>query len=244
MKKEEAKNMIEIPLEEQIAIIKSSVSLSEAARKIIGNNSTQSRTIIREICVENHIDEPKYYHRTKKCLECGKEFVAGDKRKKFCCHACSASYNNRLRTKKAHKCLNCGKDIQRNSKYFCSKECEFEYNHKQYIEKWKRGEKNGCSKDGSMDEHLRVYMIEKNNNCCESCGGSFVNPYTNKSVLQVHHIDGDCFNNKEENLQLLCPTCHAMTENFGSRNKNSRRIDRRTKYYRENIIPKTSAQCD
>ena len=24
----------------------------------------------------------------------------------------------------------------------------------------------------------------------------------------VHHIDGNCTNNKEENLQLLCPNCH------------------------------------
>ena len=33
-------------------------------------------------------------------------------------------------------------------------------------------------------------------------------------------------NNSEENLQLLCPNCHAMTENFGSRNKKSTRTYR------------------
>ena len=32
----------------------------------------------------------------------------------------------------------------------------------------------------------------------------------------MHHIDGDCTNNKMENLQLLCPNCHSLTSNFGS----------------------------
>ena len=31
----------------------------------------------------------------------------------------------------------------------------------------------------------------------------------------------------EENLQLLCPNCHALTENFGSRNENCTRVDKR-----------------
>lgn len=41
--------------------------------------------------------------------------------------------------------------------------------------------------------------------------------------LELHHIDGNPDNNKEENLQVLCPNHHAMTEHFGSRNKNSTR---------------------
>ena len=45
--------------------------------------------------------------------------------------------------------------------------------------------------------------------------------------LQVHHIDGDRFNNELNNLQLLCPNCHALTENFGSKN-NQNNIDDET----------------
>lgn len=30
-------------------------------------------------------------------------------------------------------------------------------------------------------------------------------------------------NNKEENLELLCPNCHSLTDNFGALNKNSTR---------------------
>ena len=32
---------------------------------------------------------------------------------------------------------------------------------------------------------------------------------------------------RESNLQLLCPNCHSLTENFGSRNKNCSRVDKR-----------------
>jgi predicted nucleic acid-binding Zn ribbon protein len=34
------------------------------------------------------------------CLNCGKEIVAKDKRQKFCCQSCAASYNNKKRAKK------------------------------------------------------------------------------------------------------------------------------------------------
>ena len=43
----------------------------------------------------------------------------------------------------------------------------------------------------------------------------------------VWHKDGDYTNNKEENLQLLCPNCHSLTETYGILNKgNSKRRNR------------------
>ena len=32
--------------------------------------------------------------------------------------------------------------------------------------------------------------------------------------LELHHKDDDRFNNDFENIQLLCPNCHAQTPNF------------------------------
>lgn len=53
-------------------------------------------------------------------------------------------------------------------------------------------------------------------------------------------------NNKEENLQLLCPNCHSLTENFGSSNKNSSRIYRKQKGNLEEryITEKEENLCD
>lgn len=45
--------------------------------------------------------------------------------------------------------------------------------------------------------------------------------------IELHHIDGDRFNNNLDNLQILCPNCHALTDNHAG--KNTRKI-------RENII--------
>ncbi len=32
--------------------------------------------------------------------------------------------------------------------------------------------------------------------------------------LELHHVDGNNQNNSLDNLQLLCPNCHALTENY------------------------------
>ena len=67
------------------------------------------------------------------------------------------------------------------------------------------------------------------NNKCEKCNWGEEHPITHTVPLAVHHIDGDCTNNKIENLQLLCPNCHSLTENFGSLNKNSKRFHKKKK---------------
>ncbi len=52
---------------------------------------------------------------------------------------------------------------------------------------------------------------------CESCGND---KWLNNDIpLELHHIDGNHFNNKLENLQILCPNCHSFTPNFCSKNK-------------------------
>lgn len=44
-----------------------------------------------------------------------------------------------------------------------------------------------------------------------------------KIPLELHHIDGNRFNNNLDNLQVLCPNCHSLTENnSGKKNKKRR----------------------
>ena len=40
--------------------------------------------------------------------------------------------------------------------------------------------------------------------------------------LEVHHKDGDSLNNEMSNLELLCPNCHATTENWRGKNINKK----------------------
>lgn len=37
--------------------------------------------------------------------------------------------------------------------------------------------------------------------------------------LCVHHVDGNHINNELDNLQVLCPNCHAQTDNYCGRKK-------------------------
>lgn len=80
-----------------------------------------------------------------------------------------------------------------------------------------------------ISNHIRRYLFEKYNSKCQRCGWGEVNPFTKLVPLQVHHIDGNCINNSEDNLQLLCPNCHSLTDTYGSLNANSSRAYRRQK---------------
>ncbi|GGZ43977.1 hypothetical protein GCM10010301_15620 [Streptomyces plicatus] len=37
--------------------------------------------------------------------------------------------------------------------------------------------------------------------------------------LEVDHVDGDWRNNRIENLRLLCPNCHSITDTYRGRGK-------------------------
>ena len=123
---------------------------------------------------------------------------------------------------KVNYCLNCGKAIKLNRK-FCDTKCQQEYIFKEYIKSWKDGKINGLSGEYNLSKRIRRFLFEKNNYRCEKCGWGEKNIYTNTIPLEIHHIDGDYTNNKEENLQVLCPNCHSLTETHKSHNKKGRK---------------------
>ena len=56
---------------------------------------------------------------------------------------------------------------------------------------------------------------------CECCK----NTEWNKQPipLELHHINGNHNDNRLENIQLLCPNCHALTDNYGGKNQEHKR---------------------
>lgn len=55
---------------------------------------------------------------------------------------------------------------------------------------------------------------------CECCGNS---EWMGKEIpLQVHHINGNNRDNRLENLQILCPNCHAFTDTYCGKSKNKK----------------------
>lgn len=53
---------------------------------------------------------------------------------------------------------------------------------------------------------------------CEKCGNEGIWE-GQKLVLELHHINGNHYDNRLENLQILCPNCHSQTDNFRNRYK-------------------------
>lgn len=122
-------------------------------------------------------------------------------------------------------CLYCGKEIS-NTKKFCDHSCQNEYYYEQKIQEWKNGDFNGLKGESQLSGYIRKYMLRKTNFACELCGWNKINPFTGTLPLEIHHKDGDYKNNQEENLQVLCPNCHSLTEHHKGANRGFGREDR------------------
>lgn len=144
--------------------------------------------------------------------------------------------DDRIKNSKIAYCVNCGIELKRHQNKYCSNQCQKEFQYKEYIEKWKSGEINGLSGEYNLSVNIKKYIKEKYNNKCCECGWDKINPITGRSPLEVHHIDGDYKNNSEENLILLCPNCHSLTDTYKNTSNHEGRQGR-NKYYKnkENV---------
>lgn len=60
-----------------------------------------------------------------------------------------------------------------------------------------------------LDEGYKEYK-------CECCG---LTEWLGEPIpLELHHKDGNHFNNELDNFQLLCPNCHAKTSSYRGKN--------------------------
>ena len=135
------------------------------------------------------------------------------------------TFNKGIKLSEDRCCLKCGKILDYYQDKYCSNKCQQEYEYEEYIKQWKNGEVDGTTKNNEISQYVRRYIHEKYGYKCQICGWNEKHPITGISPLHIHHIDGDCSNNKEENLQLLCPNHHSLTENFGPLNKESKRYN-------------------
>lgn len=160
----------------------------------------------------------------KKCQQCGKEFKPNDYRTRFCSRNCSAKFNNSKRIKNYY-CEECNKKLDRWGSRFCSRQCLYAFRKKKYIEDWKNGKKSGGYWCGVAD-HVRLWLVSLHGEICWVCGWGEKNRLTGRVPLQVNHIDGNPLNHRPENLELLCPNCHSLTETFGGLNRGKGRSQR------------------
>lgn len=217
--------------------------------KYHGRNKEKAKKYIESLgCSYKEWAESKKSNKNTKCLNCGKELKRGQykfcssscsatfnnlKRGKKSVeekekiskslyirnNGTLEGYNGYKENDERRECKNCGKEIHSKLSEFCCNKCRREYNQNEYIKRWKNGDEDGMSGEYGLSKRIRKYLLDKANNKCECCGWSEINKYTNTIPLEIHHKDGNYKNNSEENLQVLCPNCHSLTETIKSHNK-------------------------
>ena len=109
------------------------------------------------------------------------------------------------------------------------------------------GHRSGCNeseskiqrelrRDKKIDEELsrpfeetrpsyrKEKILREQSGKCNKCG--LDKWLGEKIVLELEHKDGNNGNNSRDNLELLCPNCHAMTDTWRGRNKGDERRKR------------------
>ena len=77
-------------------------------------------------------------------------------------------------------------------------------------------------KDSSYNTtKLKKRLIEEGikEHRCEKCNNT--DWFGDLIPIELHHINGNCRDNRLDNLQILCPNCHTFTDNYGSKNMNN-----------------------
>jgi 5-methylcytosine-specific restriction endonuclease McrA len=164
-----------------------------------------------------------YYLNPLSCMSCKKVLSYADKRtkKKFCSSSCSASFNNSKRKpKRLFTCVVCKKETERKTSsesLFCSNVC---------FHKHRRDTK--IQENTASSKTMKKFLIETKGYFCWGCG---ISSWMDKPItLELEHKDGDSTNNKEENLEILCPNCHSQTPTYKAKNKGKGRWQRKQRY--------------
>lgn len=175
--------------------------------------------------IENKLERVRQYNTNPKlCKQCQnpisyKQLLNGNV---FCKHSCSATYsnahriiNNRSNKRKPRFCLICGNETPSSKNVFCEPngKCDSIYTRNRAL-------KLGLFQNKST---IRRYLLLTRNHICARCkstewlGGEI--------PLETHHKDGNYKNNEEQNLELLCPNCHSITDNYRGKNRGNGRGD-------------------
>lgn len=105
---------------------------------------------------------------------------------------------------------------------YCSNKCQQEYLYKQNISDWLSKKITGRKRDGRPSDFVRKYLLEETNYKCSLCGWGEANPINGIVYLEIDHIDGTRENSYRENLRVLCPNCHTLTDTYKTLNKKIR----------------------
>ena len=122
--------------------------------------------------------------------------------------------------KEDRECLWCGEPV---NNLYCDNTCQANHQRQERIDSWLSGEWDGNGGKYGLSDTIRTYVLERADYTCQRCGWNEIHEILGYSPVQVEHLDGDAFNQHPNNLTVLCPNCHSLTDTFGRLNKNGTR---------------------
>lgn len=124
-------------------------------------------------------------------------------------------------------CLSCNSVnfLQKNTTgKYCSNHCQMEHLYFKNVKRWLSGEEKGWTgRTAQLKNFVRRWLFETRGARCELCLWDKRHPNDGSILVEIDHIDGNAHNCSPENLRILCPNCHSMTDTFRARNKKSKR---------------------
>lgn len=194
--------------------------------------SQQTKDKISSTLKETYKNNPrqkaeKREKEIKCCIVCGNQLKSN--RQKYCSKKCK-NHKQYIDGINRYKCVECGKEFKSSNKQrkFCSSRCSADNRNRKLLEEWLIG-KYSIDANTAIPNFIRKFLFEQSNNKCSECGFEGYNKSTNRTILQIHHVDGNSGNNHKSNLKVLCPNCHAMTGNYMALNKGNSARDKRYK---------------
>lgn len=115
-------------------------------------------------------------------------------------------------------CKNCNSSTRPN-KSFCSSVCHSKWKKKDKVRQWLEGSISGTKKGCRLITSVREYLLDQAGHKCSRCGWGEINKISGKPPLEINHKDGNSDNNRPENLEVICPNCHALTSSWKALNK-------------------------
>jgi len=155
-----------------------------------------------------------------RCKFCEAPLPYTKRKNKFCGSSCAAKATNHMRAlKKALNpqfCLSCGSFISQGK--YCSNQCQQDY-------EWEiLRARTILNPNQASSVNLKRVVVESRGKSCEECGR---HTWQKQDIpLDLDHINGDPFDNRLQNLRLLCLNCHGLTPTFKGKNRGKGRTSK------------------
>lgn len=144
-------------------------------------------------------------------IGCGNPVFSRSLKAKYCSTACA-----KLRFEQRRgNCLQCATKLKTNQYKYCSIHCQRAFEFQSRVTELESGNYSTYS----CNQFIRRYPIHRFGEKCSRCGWARRHAKTGRVPVEVEHIDGDWRNNSVENLTLLCPNCHSLTNTFRALNR-------------------------